>query len=85
PIAPPRQGHAVRSIVGSLSALWRSLRAFAAYLQERRQAVREYHQLHEMPDHLLRDIGLSREDLIAAQLTAWSERPKRRRGRNDLS
>ena len=51
------------SLASSESFLGGLLRRIAEYLRQQR----DYQRLLEMPDHLLRDIGLTRDEVIAAK------------------
>ena len=47
-------------VIGTVKAC---VRAFSAYLRERRRTSRNYMQLSAMPDHILKDIGIGRSEL----------------------
>jgi len=49
-----------------LSALSQIARSMAALMAREIRVLRDHAQLKEMPDYLLRDIGLSRADIIGA-------------------
>ena len=59
-----------RSVVASLKALGRAIRSAVARLRSRHQEKRELAQLLRLNDALLRDIGLTRGDLLAVQYGA---------------
>jgi uncharacterized protein YjiS (DUF1127 family) len=67
------------SMVGGLNSLtfdfrqWRLLRAAFANWRARRRRARISAELNLLNDHLLRDIGLSRTDVLAAM----TKRPRR--------
>jgi uncharacterized protein YjiS (DUF1127 family) len=67
-----RHGREVRgkSISASLKSLGRVLRSALERYRRRREEKREVAGLLKLNDVLLRDIGLSREDLIAVQFGA---------------
>jgi len=70
----PAAAHAPRPVAGSLRRAWQRahepLRGVLAALRRARTRRAAYRQLAALDDHLLRDIGLNRDDLwgVAGQL-----------------
>lgn len=80
--AAMRHGREIRgkSVVASLKALGRGLRSAYRNYRDRRAEKREVAALLQMNDALLRDIGLSREELFAVHygITALADLQARR-------
>ncbi|MEO1776401.1 MAG: DUF1127 domain-containing protein [Pseudomonadota bacterium] len=58
---------------------WRAVLSRLGWFVARLQAFREHERLARMPDRMLRDMGLTRDDVLAAQDDLWSARHREHR------
>lgn len=61
-----------KSVIAVIAAIRDGISAAAARVEARAEERREVNRLLALNDHLLRDIGLSREDLLAVRYGATS-------------